>query len=121
MKALFTVLLTFCLSLTCILVYADNSVTTEPTEFEEKVGWASEKFTRGVCNVATGLLEIPNQIGKRSEKDGALSGMTLGLAEGFGAAIVRMGAGIWDAVTWPGSFIIPDYKPVIEPPTLFDK
>jgi len=121
MKKIFTMLFAVCLSFISIAVYAADTDKTEPTEFEEKVGWASEKFTRGLCNVATGLLEIPNQIGKRSEKDGTMSGLTLGFAEGVGAAVVRIGAGVWDAVTWPGSFIIPDYKPVIEPPTLFDK
>ena len=121
MKKFCTILLTACLSLISVSLYADNTTTTEPSEFEEKVGWAAEKFTRGLCNVATGLLEIPNQMGKRGETDGPLSAMTAGLAEGLGAAVVRMGAGVWDAISWPGTFIIPDSKPVIEPPTLFDK
>lgn len=125
MKKVLVLFFFSCLALICVSVYAQTEKNpedyTQPTEFEQKAGWASEKFTRGVCNVLTGIFEIPNQIGKRSDKDGALAGMTVGVAEGFGAAVARIGAGLWDALTWPGSFIMPDEKPVIDPPTLFDK
>jgi len=87
---------------------------------EEKVGWASDKFARGITNILTGWVEIPKRIGEKSKSNGA-GGAASGFAEGITWMLLRTGAGIWDAVTFPGSLIIPDEKPIIDPPTVFEK
>lgn len=41
-------------------------------------------------------------------------GLTIGLAKGLGMSVIRTGAGIYDAVTFP--FPVPqDYEPLLEP------
>lgn len=103
---------------------ADSSMEmkgTQVSELDEKVGWAGDKFTRGLTNIATGWLEIPVKMGENGSKKGMLSGMTAGFGEGIVTAIIRTGAGVWDTATFPGVLIIPDEKPVIDPPTLFEK
>jgi len=91
------------------------------TDTEEKLGWASDKFMRGITNILTGWMEVPKHIGEKSKTEGPLAGSTAGLSSGFTWMLLRTGAGIWDAATFPGSLIIPDEKPVIDPPTVFEK
>lgn len=94
---------------------------SEVTEMEEKAGWAAQKFVRGITNILTGWVELFKQPAQRTQQDGLGAGMTTGLAEGLTWTLLRTGAGVWDAVTWPGALIIPDAKPVIEPPTVFEE
>ena len=111
----------FCLILIgtfSMAVYADS---TEPSESEERIGWASEKITRGVTNIATGWLEVPQKIDKNVKEKGALEGTIVGVAEGLIWGLYRTGAGLVDLVTSPLGMIKPDEKPVIDPPTLFEK
>ena len=83
--------------------------------------FAQDPFTklgRGVANTLTGWVEIPKNVYATSVEDNTFTGMTLGLAKGAGMTIVRMGAGIYELVTFP--FPLPeDYKPILEPEYVF--
>ncbi len=120
-------LIAMCLTLSAsTMLYAQSDASTlkqagEITELQEKTGWAAEKFGRGLTNLLTGWLELFNQPSQRSQQDGLAAGMTTGLGEGLIWTLLRTGAGVWDVVTWPGAMIIPDAKPVIDPPTIFDE
>lgn len=80
------------------------------------------KGARGLCNIATCPLEIPNQMVKESKRHdtfaGAVGGYLAGVPIGCGWMLYRCGAGIWDFVTGP--FPTPTYeKSVIQPEYLF--
>ncbi|MDX9702191.1 MAG: exosortase system-associated protein, TIGR04073 family [Candidatus Auribacterota bacterium] len=120
-----TALLVFVALSICGTIYAqpfdmEPSSGAEISELQEKAGWAGEKFTRGITNLLTGWLELFNQPAVRADQDGIVAGLTTGIGEGVVWTLVRTGAGVWDAVTWPGAMIIPDAKPVIDPPSVFE-
>jgi putative exosortase-associated protein (TIGR04073 family) len=73
---------------------------------------ALDKLGRGLANVATGWMDVPKEIGKRSEDDSNLLGALLvapvkGLLKAVGRTIV----GAYEVVTFP----LPTYKPLVEP------
>jgi putative exosortase-associated protein (TIGR04073 family) len=73
-----------------------------------------EKLGRGAANVGTGWLEVPAQITKTSESDGAIAGMTVGLVTGVVYGVRRTFMGVYEVVT----FLAPtpqEYKELIEP------
>ncbi len=73
-----------------------------------------DKLVRGLGNFFLGFLEIPRNIHNTTDSSGMLSGWTVGLGKGLGYTVLRMGAGLYDAVTFP--FPVPhDYAPIIEP------
>lgn len=81
------------------------------------IGYAQtmlKKLGRGLANILTGWIELPNQIYKTSVEENVGMGLTVGLAKGIGMTVVRTGAGLYDTVTFP--FPIPeDYEPLLEP------
>jgi len=80
----------------------------------------AKKLGRGVANILTGWVELPKNIYETSVEENVLSGLTMGLAKGVGMTIVRTGAGVYEAVTFP--FPIPeDYQPVLEPEFVFSE
>ncbi|RKY41866.1 MAG: exosortase system-associated protein, TIGR04073 family [Candidatus Makaraimicrobium thalassicum] len=80
----------------------------------------AKKLGRGLANILTGWVELPKNIYETSVEENVLSGLTMGLAKGVGMTIVRTGAGIYEAVTFP--FPIPeDYVPVLEPEFVFSE
>ncbi|MFH1847476.1 MAG: exosortase system-associated protein, TIGR04073 family [Candidatus Omnitrophota bacterium] len=80
----------------------------------------AKKLGRGVANILTGWVELPKNIYETSVEENMLSGLTMGLAKGVGMTIVRTGAGVYEAVTFP--FPIPeDYQPVLEPEFVFSE
>lgn len=77
-----------------------------------------KKLGRGILNTLTGLLEVPRNIYQTSKESNIVLGLTMGTAKGIGMAVVRTGAGIYDAVTFP--LPIPGgYEPVLEPELVF--
>lgn len=73
-----------------------------------------KKLGRGVANVITGWVEIPKNVYDTTQDENIFMGLTIGLAKGLGMSVIRTGAGIYDAVTFP--FPIPqDYEPLLEP------
>ncbi len=80
----------------------------------------AKKLGRGLANILTGWVELPKNIYDTSVEENVLSGLTMGLAKGIGMTIVRTGAGVYEAVTFP--FPIPeDYMPVLEPEFVFSE
>ena len=77
-----------------------------------------KKLERGAINTVTGWLEVPKVIYETSVEENVLSGLTFGFVEGCGLAIVRIGAGIYEVLTFP--FEVPEgYVPVLEPEFVF--
>lgn len=67
-----------------------------PPSFAAQV---SKKLGRGLANVITAPLElirVPMLLGRR---EGGLSAVTVGVIRGVGAAVIREGAGLLEAVT----------------------
>ena len=60
-----------------------------------------DKFTRGLLNTVTGVLELPRTVGTEAHNRGWHSALTRGVAEGFSRVGLRIGWGIWDLVTFP--------------------
>jgi len=80
----------------------------------------AKKLGRGLVNILTGWVELPKNIYETSAESSFLAGITVGLAKGLGMTVVRTGAGIFDAATFP--FPLPeDYKPILEPEYVLEK
>ncbi len=72
------------------------------------------KLGRGVVNTLTGWLEIPKGIVDESKASNVFTGLTVGTIKGLGLGLVRTGAGIYEALTFP--FPIPEgYAPIVKP------
>ncbi|MDD4900128.1 MAG: exosortase system-associated protein, TIGR04073 family [Candidatus Omnitrophica bacterium] len=70
------------------------------------------KLGRGFVNALTCILEIPGEAIKVGQEKDPLTGMTLGVVEGFCTAGLRGLTGLFDVVT----FAIPPYnKPLMQP------
>jgi len=75
---------------------------------------AWKKLGRGVVNTFTGWLEIPKGIVDESKANNVFTGLTVGTIKGLGLGLVRTGAGIYEAITFP--FPIPEgYEPIVKP------
>jgi putative exosortase-associated protein (TIGR04073 family) len=76
------------------------------------------KLGRGLTNIATGWFEVPKNMGPGITKGDLVSAFFMGLPKGCFMTVVRMAAGVYDAVTFP--FPVPqDYKPLLEPEFAF--
>jgi len=81
-----------------------------------------KKLSRGVVNLVTAPLEVPNQMywqAKRAKDDTGriIAGYVEGIFIGTGWAILRFLAGSYDIITFP----LPPYKKsLIQPEYLFD-
>lgn len=76
------------------------------------------KLGRGLANILTFPLEIPEQITRTNNTDGPIAGSTVGLVKGIGCAIGRMCVGVFEATT----FLFPypkDYQPILKDPEYF--
>jgi putative exosortase-associated protein (TIGR04073 family) len=75
---------------------------------------SSRKFGRGLAGMTVGFLEIPGNVVEQSRNNGALYGMTLGLAMGLGKCVTRELVGVFEFLTAP--FEMPKgFKPILEP------
>jgi putative exosortase-associated protein (TIGR04073 family) len=73
---------------------------------------AINKLDRGIVNGATFWMEIPAEAAKVSNEQDPLMGVTVGVAHGVFASVVRAGSAVFDTVTF---FIPPFDKPVVKP------
>lgn len=88
-----------------------NSFTAADTAYADT---AARKLGRGIANTATCVLEIPVQMIKTGEQEGAISACSIGLIKGLMYTIGRCAVGVYEIVTFP--FPIPArYEPIIEP------
>lgn len=66
--------------------------------------WAQDpihKMGRGVVNVLTGWIEIPKRVHLGAQQDNAVVGVGRGLLDGAGMGLLRVGVGLFEAVTFP--------------------
>lgn len=91
---------------------AQKTVDNSPPQ--EIVAGMSNKFVRGVANVATGWVELPKQIVITFKEDGIAKGIFMGPLKGVGMTIVRTISGVGEIATFfhpfPGF-----YEPYFEP------
>ncbi|MDO8536511.1 MAG: exosortase system-associated protein, TIGR04073 family [Candidatus Omnitrophota bacterium] len=87
-------------------------------ESNTKLDGPLTKLGRGVCNIMTFPLEIPEQISRVNNSDGPFAASTVGVLKGFGWAIGRACVGVFETAT----FIFPcpkNYEPVLKDPEYF--
>jgi len=88
---------------TCAFCAEDNALT---------------KLGRGIANMITFPLEVPEQISRTNNSDGMFAGYTVGVLKGLGWAVGRACVGVFETAT----FLIPyprDFKPVLKDPEYF--
>lgn len=76
------------------------------------------KLGRGLANMLTFPLEVPEQISRVNNSDGPFAAGTVGLLKGLGWAVGRACVGVFEAVT----FMMPcpkDYKAILRDPEYF--
>lgn len=85
-------------------------------------GWtygAGGKLVRGLMNVATGWLELPNEIVNASNRHNVLVGATWGVVKGLGKSAVREVVGAYETITFP--LPVPaNYAPILRPIYAFE-
>lgn len=97
---------------------AQKTVDNSPPQ--EVVGGMSNKFVRGVANVATGWMEFPKQIVITFKDDGIAKGIFVGPLKGIGMTIIRTVSGVGEMATFfhpfPGF-----YEPYFEPEYVWEQ
>jgi len=80
---------------------------------------ALRKFGRGVTNIVLSCAEVPRQMIKVKEEvgqpGGDIAGLFYGTLRGVGYWVGRTCIGVYELTT----FMIPSYKPVVEPEFIF--
>ena len=76
------------------------------------------KLGRGLCNMVTFPLEVPEQISRMNNSDGPFAACTVGVLKGLGWAVGRACVGVFEAATFmlPGS---KDFAPILNDPEYF--
>lgn len=78
----------------------------------------AKKLGRGFSNLLTWPLEGPEQIQRTNVEEGPMAAMTWGAIKGLTMMVVRLGAGIYEVLTFP--IPVPkDYKPILTDPEFF--
>jgi len=75
---------------------------------------AGERAGRGVAAIVAPILEIPGNVTRTSEREGAAKGWTEGLARGIGMSVIRPPVGFYELVTAPFPALADD-PPVLRP------
>ena len=73
---------------------------------------SSRKLGRAVANILYGVIEIPEQMVRKSETEGRKSGWSHGVVDGSRRALKRIGYGVYELVT----FHCPTYHGTFKPP-----
>ncbi|MBI2870952.1 MAG: exosortase system-associated protein, TIGR04073 family [Candidatus Omnitrophica bacterium] len=85
---------------------------------DDTLNGMGNKLRRGIVNAASGWVELPKGIYDESKAHDPATGLIWGSIKGSGLTVLRTGGGAYDT----GTFLFPvpkDYKPVMEPETLF--
>ena len=98
-----------------VMVFLGVAVcTTDSYAYEYKETNAVGKLIRGILNVVSSPFEILKHIYTEGHNENIVSGMTIGLGKGVIGALLRLGAGVVEILTFPLNF--PDeYKDPIIP------
>lgn len=78
-------------------------------------GNAVKKLGRGLSNAITFPFEIPLQMSRVNNTDGAMAGLTYGLLKGVGMAGLRALTGVYETITFPIPFP-QKYEPILTDP-----
>jgi putative exosortase-associated protein (TIGR04073 family) len=76
------------------------------------------KLGRGLANMITFPLEVPEQVSRANNSDGPFAAGTVGVLKGLGWAVGRMCVGVYEAAT----FMLPypkNYKAILRDPEYF--
>jgi len=76
------------------------------------------KLGRGLANLLTFPLEVPEQVSRTNNSDGPFAASTVGILKGLGWAIGRMCVGAYETAT----FMMPfpkNYKAILRDPEYF--
>jgi len=76
------------------------------------------KLGRGISNVLTCPLEVPEQTSRVGDSDGPVAGWTVGILKGVQMTIERAAVGVYEVAT----FMLPypkDYQPILKDPEYF--
>ncbi|MBI5124327.1 MAG: exosortase system-associated protein, TIGR04073 family [Candidatus Omnitrophica bacterium] len=77
-----------------------------------------KKLGRGLSNMVTFPLEIPEQIQRTNNSDGPFAALTVGVLKGLSMTVSRACVGVYEVAT----FLMPypkDFKPVLKDPEYF--
>ena len=87
-------------------------------ELNAKLSGPTTKLGRGICNMVTFPLEIPEQISRMNNSDGPFAASTVGVLKGVGWSIGRACVGVFETVTF--MFPVPKhYEPILNDPEYF--
>jgi len=78
---------------------------------------ALSKLARGGINTVFSFLEIPRQMIKVNQDHGDIAGIVWGPLKGLACFVGRTAVGVYESAT----FLIPSYKPLIEPEFIFSE
>ena len=81
----------------------------------------ADKLIRGVANIFSGWIEIPQTIGEEwLASKNATVGIVAGFFKGTVQTIGRMASGAWDVITFPAA-IPAGYEPLYKPDYVLDQ
>jgi putative exosortase-associated protein (TIGR04073 family) len=100
------------LSLVAILTCASVATADIQSPPGHAFNW-SRKLSRGIANLAYGPLEILSYWSRSNHTDGSLAASVVGPIEGTKRALVRVGYGVFEVLTFPA----PAYKGTFRPAT----
>ena len=80
---------------------------------------AATKLARGASNAGLGWFEIINEMGNESDRHGPMIGVPSGAIRGAVFGIARMGAGVYEIITFPFPNGKRGYAPVVQPESVF--
>ena len=66
--------------------------------------WAQDpihKMGRGVVNLLTGWIEVPKQLHIGAQNENPVTGIGQGLLKGVSLTVLRLGTGVYEALTFP--------------------
>lgn len=80
-----------------------------------------DKLKRGAINIVTSPVEIARDIHNTTNEKNLLVGWTVGLLQGLGEGVVRLGAGVIDLLTCPFNFPESRKGPLVDPEFVWQK
>ncbi len=73
----------------------------------------TRKLGRGISNLLFGFSELPNEIAKVNTVEGNSAAGGYGVVRGVGRSIMRVGAGLFEILTFPAPVVRGSYYPVL--------
>ena len=77
----------------------------------------TRKLGRGISNLLFGWSEFPHEIAKVNDVEGNSAAAGYGVVRGVGRSVMRMGAGIFEIITFPVPVVRGSYYPVLDDET----